>query len=131
MPAKIDVLAQAAEELEKQIGAKVAELKKKHNQRDVYVLRVIDTPAIFSPDGKIDPVPPVVKLAYLKPVTRQTMAAAGAVAGNDPYKYSAIIMRDCWLDGDMEIQENDTLFLNAMRQLDALLEWKEAEIKKY
>lgn len=130
MPAK-DILAQVAAELEKQIEAKVAELKKKHNLREVYVLRVVDVPPIVDLSGKSDPVPPIVKLAYLKPVTRQTLAAAGAVAGSDSYKYSAIIMRDCWLDGDMDIQENDTLFLNAMRQLDALLEWKEAEIKKY
>lgn len=120
--------AEAAAKLEKKIAAKVAQLKKLH--KNVYVLQVTESAGI--PATEDTPyTPPVVRVAYLKPVTRQALAMATALADRDPYKYNAIILRECWLDGDMEIQEDDSLFLNAMRQLDQLVEFKEAEIKKY
>ena len=119
---------QAEEKLLKKIDAKVAQLKKIH--KTVHVLRITEIPAVEVTDS--DPyVPGVVKVAYLKPVTRTALSMATAVAGSDSYKFNEIVMRECWLEGDMEIQTDDALFLNAMRFIDSLIEFKQGEIKKY
>ena len=45
-------------------------------------------------------------------------------------KVNETILKNCWLDGDMEIQNNDAYFLGASSKLDQMVEVKEAELEK-
>lgn len=72
------------------------------------------------------------KKAVLHKPTRKDLsfANAGSSQGKDALKLSEILLKQCWIDGDMEIQENDSYFFGVVPVLDALIETKEAEIKK-
>lgn len=72
------------------------------------------------------------KKAVLHKPSRKDLsfASAGSGQGSDAIKFSEILMRQCWIDGDMEIQEDDNYFLGAVPVLQAVSEVKKAEIKK-
>lgn len=72
------------------------------------------------------------KEAYFRKPTRQEMSYA-AVSSNqmkDAIKYTEVLMRSCFLGGDIEILEKDEYFLGAAPVIDALTEVKSGEIKK-
>lgn len=70
------------------------------------------------------------KVAFLRSPDRKTLSLASTVGANDPMKFNEILLKNCWLDGDLEIQTNDTLFLSASAKLATLIEIKEAELVK-
>lgn len=72
------------------------------------------------------------KKAVLRKPTRKDLsfATAGSGQGTDAMKFSEVLMRQCWVDGDREILEDDDYFLGAVPVLQALAEVKKAEIKK-
>jgi len=72
------------------------------------------------------------KKAMLHKPSRKDLsfAMAGSSQAQDSVKYVEILMKQCWIDGDMEIQTDDDYFLGAVPVLSALAETKEAEIKK-
>ena len=43
---------------------------------------------------------------------------------------SETLLKQLWVDGDMEIQTDDTFFLAAIPKMEEVLKVKEAEIKK-
>lgn len=67
---------------------------------------------------------------YLKRPTRKTLSAAAVVGTKDPLKYNEIVLKNCWLNGDEEIQGDDALFLGVSGQLAEIIEVAEASIKK-
>ena len=66
----------------------------------------------------------------LRKPTINDLSAANAVAINDTFAYSRVILISCWLTGDEEIKTNDDYFLTAHRRLGEMIEIKEGEIKK-
>lgn len=62
--------------------------------------------------------------------TDLSYAIAGSSQGADTVKFVELLMRQCWIDGDREILEDDDYFLAAMPVVQRLAEVKEAEIKK-
>ena len=72
------------------------------------------------------------KKAVLHKPTRKDLsfASAGSNQAKDSVKFSEILLKQCWVDGDMEFQTDDTYFFAAVPTLNALSEIKEAEIKK-
>lgn len=72
------------------------------------------------------------KKAVLRKPTRQDLsyATAGSSQGKDGMKFSELLMKQCWIDGDREILEDDEYFLSALPKLESLTELKQAEIKK-
>lgn len=70
------------------------------------------------------------KSAYLKSPDRKTLGYASSVGASDPMKFNEILLKNCWLGGDIEIQTNDSLFLAASSKLAQLIEIKEAEMVK-
>jgi len=83
-------------------------------------------------DGNVFEVVADDKKAVLHKPTRKDLsfAKAGSSQGQDSLKFVEILLKQCWIDGDMEIQEDDEYFLGVVPVLDALSEYKEAEIKK-
>lgn len=90
----------------------LAAWKKKHGT--VYEIKVDDRKAILRKPARQD-------LSY---------ATAGSSQGKDGMKFSELLMRQCWIDGDREILEDDEYFLSALPVLESITELKQAEIKK-
>lgn len=88
--------------------------KEKYGDGNVFEVVVEDKKAVLHRPGRKD----------------LSFANAGSSQGKDSIKLVEILLKQCWIDGDMEIQENDAYFLGVVPVLDALLEAKEAEIKK-
>lgn len=72
------------------------------------------------------------KKAVLHKPSRKDLsfAMAGSSQAQDSIKFVEILLKQCWIDGDPEIQTDDEYFLGAVPQLQVLSETKEAEIKK-
>ena len=72
------------------------------------------------------------KRAIVRKPSRKDLsfALAGSNQGKDSVKYVEILLKQCWVAGDMEFQTDDDYFFAAVPTLDALSEIKEAEIKK-
>lgn len=69
------------------------------------------------------------KRCYLRKPTRQELGYAMTMTSN-PLKSDEILLKNCWLGGDMEIQTDDEYFLGARLYLGNLVNKKEAELKK-
>lgn len=98
---------------EEAIRQKVADLKKKHNLKEIFVIT----------SGE--------KIGYLKRPSRDQMKYATQVAQGNILELSEQVLRSGWLDGDMEIIEDDFYFYGATEQVEKLLETSTAELKKY
>ncbi|MEG2121980.1 MAG: hypothetical protein RRZ64_07990 [Rikenellaceae bacterium] len=94
----------------KEMQAKIDGWKKQYG--DVYLYEVDD------------------KKCYLKPADRKTIAAAAIVGAGDMIKYNEIVLKNCWIDGDVEIQNNDGYFLGISQKLAELIDVKTGELKK-
>lgn len=70
------------------------------------------------------------KACYVRNVDRKVLGLATTNAGGDTIKFNEILLRNCWLDGDMEIQNVDSYFLGASATLGELVQVKQATIKK-
>ena len=74
------------------------------------------------------------KKAYLRKPDRKDISHATIEAMElgvfNHIQYSETIMRDCWLGGDLEIIENDDLFLTTLPILQEISEVGKATIKK-
>lgn len=86
----------------------VDEWKKKHG--DIFELGV---------DGKS---------CILRRPTRKDLSYVSVV--KDPMRMSETLMKQLWVAGDMEIQEDDNLFLAVIPKMEEVLKVKEATIKK-
>jgi hypothetical protein len=70
------------------------------------------------------------KACYLKKPSRKALGYASMAGKENPLKFNEVMLKDCWLDGDSEIQTDDTLFLSVSGKLADLIEVKEAELEK-
>ena len=71
------------------------------------------------------------KVLLHKPTRKDlSFAMAGSNQAKDSVKFSEILLKQCWIDGDKEFLEDDNYFLAAVPHLGALSETKEAELKK-
>jgi hypothetical protein len=67
---------------------------------------------------------------YLKKPDRKTIAVVSPLVNTNPVKGNEVLLQNCWLGGDRDIQTNDDLFLSAAAKLGELFNIKEAEIAK-
>lgn len=70
------------------------------------------------------------KKCILHTPTRQTLDLALASREKKRSLYAETILKNCWIAGDKEILEDDKYFYSASSQLDELVTFKNAEIKK-
>lgn len=70
------------------------------------------------------------KVGYLKNPDRTTLSYGAAAAGNDGMKLNEILLKRCWLAGDMEIQTKDSYFISSGHVLEGLIKMKEARLEK-
>lgn len=69
-------------------------------------------------------------VAYLKKPSRKVMSLALTTGKSDPIKFGEIILKNTWIEGDQAIQDDDKLFFGTMQQLDQMMEFADAELKK-
>ena len=86
----------------------IAELKKKHG--DLYEISVGDKSCILRKPNRKD-------LSYVSVV-------------KDPIKMSETLLKQLWVEGDKEIQEQDDLFLAVNPKMEEVIKVKESQIKK-
>lgn len=89
----------------------INELKAKHGQ--IYL--------ISFEDGK---------RAYLKKPDRNILSMAMTKMQTNPLGFAETVLNQCFVGGDDEVKTNDDYFLGAATQLEALMEVKNAELKK-
>lgn len=70
------------------------------------------------------------KTCYLKKPSRKALGYASVAGKDNPLKFNEVILKDCWLAGDEEIQTDDTLFLSVSSKLTDLIQIKETELEK-
>lgn len=67
---------------------------------------------------------------WIRRPDRKVIGAAAVIAGSDLLKNREVILRNCWLGGDMALQNDDRYFLAVATQIDKTIEMAELEIKK-
>lgn len=70
------------------------------------------------------------KKCYLHKPTRQTLDLALSSREKKRSLYGETILKNCWIAGNKEILEEDEYFYAATSQLDDLITFKDAELKK-
>ncbi len=86
----------------------IAELKKKHGE--IFEISVDDKSCIVRKPNRKD-------LSYVSVV-------------KDPIKMSETLLKQLWIEGDKEIQEQDDLFLAVIPKMEEVIKVKESQIKK-
>ena len=86
----------------------IAELKKKHGE--IFEISVDDKSCIVRKPNRKD-------LSYVSVV-------------KDPIKMSETLLKQLWIEGDKEIQEQDDLFLAVITKMEEVIKVKESQIKK-
>lgn len=67
---------------------------------------------------------------WIKYPDRTDISIAMTMKDSDPLKGKEIVLRNSWLEGDMQIIEDTELFLSACTVLDTILGVRQALIKK-
>ncbi|GGH78148.1 hypothetical protein HNQ91_003939 [Filimonas zeae] len=71
------------------------------------------------------------KLAVLKPIDRHILSFASTkISDEGLYLFLEACMRECWIEGDKEILEDDEYFIPAANSLNKLIEGKKAVLLK-
>lgn len=70
------------------------------------------------------------KVCYLHKPDRKTLSYASSVGVKDPIKFNEILLKGCWIAGDEEIKNDDSLFLSVSTHLAELVEVKDSELVK-
>ena len=86
----------------------IAELKKKHGE--IFEISVDDKSCIVRKPNRKD-------LSYVSVV-------------KDPIKMSETLLKQLWIEGDKEIQDQDDLFLAVIPKMEEVIKVKESQIKK-
>lgn len=68
--------------------------------------------------------------AWIRRPDRKVISAAAVNAGADLLKNRELILRNCWLGGDMALQNDDRYFLAIASQIDEIIDIAEVAIKK-
>ncbi|MCC4211351.1 hypothetical protein [Leeuwenhoekiella parthenopeia] len=68
------------------------------------------------------------KAAYLRSPSRKTMSFVGQI--KDPMKFNEALLKNCWIEGDQEMQTNDSIFMGLSDKLAMVLDFEETKLEK-
>jgi hypothetical protein len=108
-------LQELENQLTEKFGAKYQELKKQYAPRKLNVIKVEDKVALLRPIGAAE-------------VSTFSMMTVNPEMGLD--KASEYLINELWLDGDMEIVNDEEYFISAMLQLQNVVELKKSAFYK-
>ena len=66
--------------------------------------------------------------AFCRNPTRQEMSFISEI--KDPVKFNEALLKNCWLEGDKEIQTSDTVFMGLAPQIAQLMHSEEVILEK-
>ena len=106
------------EQMEKETQM-LAEVSKRHNQPKVLMLKVPlnDSYTEF-------------KYGFIKYPDREYVSIAMTMQNTDPLKGKEVVLRNNWLEGDMQLIDDTELFLSTCTALDEVLSIRQAIVKK-
>ncbi len=96
---------------------KIEELKRQHET--VYVIEV-----------PVDDEGNDIAIGYLKKPGRKILAAVMSRINNDPLGANEMLLRNCWIEGDTRILDDDEIFLGACAALEDLIKFRRGVLKK-
>lgn len=100
-------------------GGKEELMKLSNKHKGLWYLPVLDE------EGEID------KLAVFKPIDRHILSYASTkVQDEGLYIFIEACMRECWINGDPEILDDDAFFLPAANQFNKIIDGKKAQLLK-
>ncbi len=67
---------------------------------------------------------------YLRRPDRQTVELASVRGQNSPFKFTEVILANCWLGGNEELRTGDNYFMGLSQIVSDLVEIKKGELKK-
>ena len=67
---------------------------------------------------------------WLKAPNRETVRYAMQKGATDAIGMAEVLLQECWLGGDTEIGTDDELFMNAALEMQGLITFKTASLKK-
>lgn len=70
------------------------------------------------------------KVCFIHKPTRQIIDLAHASSAKRTSMFEETILRNCWLAGDKDMVENDDYFYAVGNQLNEIIKFKSAELKK-
>ena len=70
------------------------------------------------------------KKCWLRRPDRKVIGAAVVLSNGDPMEQKEVIIRNCWLGGDMEFQNEGRNFFAMSGQVDELVDSAKAALKK-
>lgn len=70
------------------------------------------------------------KKCFLHKPTRQILDAANAMSAKRNSAFNETLLKNCWIAGDKDIISEDDYFFGASSQLDQIIQFKNAELKK-
>jgi hypothetical protein len=70
------------------------------------------------------------KACIVKLADRKTLSFASAAGTKDPLKFNEMILKGCWLGGDIEILEVDAYFISVGVKIAELVQFKTATLEK-
>jgi hypothetical protein len=71
------------------------------------------------------------KMAVLKPVDRHILSFASTkIEDEGLYTFLEAVLRECWVDGDKEILDNDEYFIPAAQSLNKIVQGKKTALVK-
>jgi hypothetical protein len=95
----------------------LAEIAAKHNVKTVFEISVPDD------ENKI-------VTAYFRKPTRQILSRALSMQERDPLNAKEIVLRNCYLEGDLSIMDDDEMFISACTVVDEIMTYRKATLKK-
>ncbi len=114
-----ELLKKCEEYAEQLLGGKEAVVKLSNLHKGLFYLPIEDE------DGNIE------KMGILKPIDRHILSHATTKLEDDGlYVFLEACMRECWLDGDECILNDDEYFLPAASKFNKMLEGKKATFLK-
>ena len=66
---------------------------------------------------------------YFRQPDRKVIASAGVYAEKDPMKYAEYVFNNCFLGGNKELLNDDSVFYGLAKVIDKLVAVKEGELK--
>ena len=69
-------------------------------------------------------------LGYLKKPSIEILSASISVGQSDPLRGTRIILESCWLEGNERILKEDDLLISALSAVEAIVQFRKAELVK-
>lgn len=69
-------------------------------------------------------------IGYFRKPNLEIISAAAKVGGGDEIKAGMVLFENCWLDGDIRLQEDDELKVSCLSKLSDLFKIFQADVKK-